>query len=959
MVCLFALVLSTKADRYIYFDKLSFVAGVDNEITSSNGQWHYNGQQIKCVWDWGPMDIPNSDYIWTAVAYGDVKLISNGSQVTTITRDDNDYNNNLFSLDFTNAGGAIVVTAVGKQGEANGYWAHYVITIPYPDEHAWNFYDKDNNIAPQIVQNDHQSWDLNQEKIHSSNGNRYPISVAAPANYPQDNCYRIDGTNAYYIPSTAGLIFNTADKKFGICIGDGDNHVLTFGGSGSILKIPQVPNGYYIKIWWDAKQEGNFGANFIAKNVLDLDGADMNNQSFKIAGIDPNTLGTELKGVVIFKVKDGSNGKNDVSFELTDNGWNDLYKIEIVKDYSTDMRLFQVQDAGAGWLTGGVVDYNSEFASIVHKKGETAERMYGGTPQASILQRAYTCDFDAEAYNGVSFDQEIVMGKHYKYLNLTNIDGTGNIKITQRERFGDNGYVLNKKETWLAVGEYTEQSYPYTWDFTDYNVKKGSLNDGLSHSIPQKYGYWGEVDNTSNNLIYGLDTHVLVDASKVNNSYVWNNVQIEKPLFAQGSQLVYGIPGGSIGVIKETEGLRIKQCDNSESELGVGNNYDREVEFNIKNNGGCLKFVPKARLNHKLYITIPNVTQGMWVFIKANRMPDVVKAGANTLSVDEKSNGNPDTYDTQDNVWAYQVTNTGDVDICYQGEVGADIEAIGVTNIFKSINLLGYATESRDVKIDHSYEGFFTNNDVNAYCILADENGSPYNYKGTPIVVKSEESVNVVPENTGIVLYKSGHDKDKGGFNVPLFYPACNVTVQRSEQVLYNLNMMAPNVARTEHKKETETVGDVEYTKFVMSRQYYVYHKLGNTGTDSEEKTSEQEAFYRMRITNVSGTSNFMEANKAYLRIPTAQLPLALWNPNSNGEGNPGQAKSGVIFMDDIAALFGEEINGVATDINGIYSTETVNSHDNTYYTLSGVKIQGKPTNKGIYIMNGKKVLVK
>ena len=982
VVFLMAFVSNIKADRYIYFDKLSFVAGVDNEIASSNGHWHFNGQQIKCVWDWGPMDIPNSDYIWTAVAYGDVKLISNGSQVTTITRNDN--NNNLFSFDFTNAGGAIVVTAVGTQGEANGYWAHYVITVPYPGEHVWNFYDQENNVAPVIVENDHQSWDLNQQKINSSNGTKYPISVAAPGNYSQDNCYQIDGTNAYYIPSTAGLIFNTADKRFGICTGGSDNHVITWGGNGSVLKIPQVPNGYYIKIWWDAKQEGNYGANFTAKNVQDLDGVDMTNQSFKISGIYPNSLGTELKGVVIFKVKNGNNGKNDVSFTLTDDGWNDLYKIEITKDYSTDMRLFQSKDPVTGWLTGGVVDYNSEFASIVHKKGQTTERYYGGTPQASVLQRARSCDFEAEGYNGVSFTQTVEESTGrvpYNYLHLSSITGTGNIRVIQKEKF--NGFVLNKKETWIAVGEYTQQTYPYTWDFTDYNVKKGSLEDGLKRSPSSNYGYWGQVDNTNGNKVYGLDTHVLVDATKGNNNFEWNNVQIEKPLFAQGSQLTYGVLNGSVETILETEGLRVKQCNDSESELGVGGSYDHELRFNINSNGGGLRFASNAHMNHKLYITIPNVTAGMWVFVKADRKPEEVKVGTNTLSVDTKSGNTPDTYNTQDDVWAYQVTNTGDVDICYQGEARVDIKAIGVTDIFKSINLLGYASESRNHAIDHTYEGFFTKNEVNAYCIYVDVDGSPYNYKGIPIVMMSESyEVNYVPRNTGVVLFKSGHDKTKGGFDVPLFYPACNVKIQSGEVAAFKANWMAPWVDEEDHDSEEvyrltalNKYGDheIDYgpdnttnnplcTKFVMSRKYYVYNKTYNSNSGIQtDREQELEAFYRMRIsTDVNGTSNTMAANRAYLLIPTAKLPLALWNPKSNGEGKPGLAKSGVIFMDDIMDLFSEdEPSGIATAIDdAIESAETVDN-GNTYYTLSGMKIQGRPTEKGVYIMNGKKVLVK
>ena len=43
----------------------------------------------------------------------------------------------------------------------------------------------------------------------------------------------------------------------------------------------------------------------------------------------------------------------------------------------------------------------------------------------------------------------------------------------------------------------------------------------------------------------------------------------------------------------------------------------------------------------------------------------------------------------------------------------------------------------------------------------------------------------------------------------------------------------------------------------------------------------------------------------------------------------------------------------------GISAVETDAANDGAWYTLSGVKLDGKPTEKGIYICNGKKVVIK
>jgi hypothetical protein len=48
---------------------------------------------------------------------------------------------------------------------------------------------------------------------------------------------------------------------------------------------------------------------------------------------------------------------------------------------------------------------------------------------------------------------------------------------------------------------------------------------------------------------------------------------------------------------------------------------------------------------------------------------------------------------------------------------------------------------------------------------------------------------------------------------------------------------------------------------------------------------------------------------------------------------------------------------GDATAINGVETKAETTTED--WYTISGAKLQGKPAQKGIYIMNGKKVVVK
>ncbi len=55
-----------------------------------------------------------------------------------------------------------------------------------------------------------------------------------------------------------------------------------------------------------------------------------------------------------------------------------------------------------------------------------------------------------------------------------------------------------------------------------------------------------------------------------------------------------------------------------------------------------------------------------------------------------------------------------------------------------------------------------------------------------------------------------------------------------------------------------------------------------------------------------------------------------------------------------------EELDGTVTAINGV-TKEVIGTKLNVdgWYTLNGVKLQSAPTEKGIYINNGKKIVIK
>ncbi len=152
-----------------------------------------------------------------------------------------------------------------------------------------------------------------------------------------------------------------------------------------------------------------------------------------------------------------------------------------------------------------------------------------------------------------------------------------------------------------------------------------------------------------------------------------------------------------------------------------------------------------------------------------------------------------------------------------------------------------------------------------------------------------------VPANTGVLL------KGEPGETYTL-------TGTNSEAASVTDNALVAVTEQTVIYQIVE-INEVEYTNFGLSNG--VFKKVNSNG----------------------GT---VKANRAYLQIPSSALP-------------PATAAEGIMLVWD------EETDGIE-----IVQTSTVKSqHDDAWFTLDGRQLSGKPTAKGLYIVNGKKVIIK
>lgn len=161
-------------------------------------------------------------------------------------------------------------------------------------------------------------------------------------------------------------------------------------------------------------------------------------------------------------------------------------------------------------------------------------------------------------------------------------------------------------------------------------------------------------------------------------------------------------------------------------------------------------------------------------------------------------------------------------------------------------------------------------------------------------------------------------------------------------------NFLAPTVVAN------NSLGNIEKKGETVTYRYYGlgnYHRTNYYKTHPEAKDeADYIGFFRLTPNGRSG------ANKAYLRMPaSADVEGGAFGFISNNsqfigpkdEDDASLAKMMIVFDD-------EEVGGV-TEIKNV---ETVKPHhDNAYYTLQGIKVLN-PT-KGIYIHNGKKIVIK
>lgn len=868
----------------------------------------------------------------------------------------------------TNISGSGAIQVIAKSNNSD-LEAEYVLTVGCDPskKKVWDFYSNPLTLTPKGLLGDSPQaigdartttaenavYDKNNWKYKYKS---YKYEDGKLTDYKEPlyaYAFPVDGDNALLIQETAGLQFTCDAEKFGIQNNADNMHFRNVKfASGSTLTIPQLKKNQYVMIYWDpyAGGEGKSGSTFTATNVMDLEGREVN-KTFVTTGIasdwyNPSDgVGAEPWGATSFQVKEDG----DVTFTIADNGWNDIVKIVVDNTYDTPFRIATNNYvAGKGFQGKKICSANHNNMLLAGEGFRVS-----GYPQETRSMSAATPDFKIPHGADLVEREDIVeyskRGAPYNLIKLTAKAGMhGNVLVTQTiygnvlndagEVDASTRYAFEKSEAWLVVGDVTQQTYPHTWDFTKYNCNWKNESDGnakatkIERSDCDTPGDWGDGKNTGNG--FGVQS---VSGYRSGSSAHWKddlypNVTvsapaIDKPLFANGSELSY--KGNSL---KETAGLGIILSDNNLT----GGAITETDNANIVTANSNINFGEDTwgttclTLSGDDAIKIPNVNAGMYIFLHCNQAEGsnisvTSSAGDNAIQQGwENNNELIKQFNPKDGVWVFKVNQAGDVIV----KGLSQIYHIAVTDQVKTFSKVGKATESRDCFIDYSQSGVYTKNSLTAYHAQSSDQ-----YDNQKNII-SLEKIDVMKANVaGLLLYNDNKATVNGkevtehesNFNVPLFAPAVNIEASAFGKNENNEQASSPLKAHV--AASSMAPSDANVNRFIFTNVVY------DRNDASETKKEKDLGFYIVR------KQGDMKANQAYLELPTS-----LFNTTSAAK--------------QYVRLAFEDINDTPTGIDSVPTDTLPRLESGVYYTLNGVRLASKPQQKGIYILNGKKVVI-
>ena len=821
----------------------------------------------------------------------------------------------------------------------------------------------------------------------------------------------VNGNNGFIVKETSGLIViadaPTCDRSvtggvycdghFSAYTGNTYNYVYpNIGLHRSTLIIPHLPKGAYVAVAWDRTSSGD-GSTIVMENLLDLEGKTIDEikygGSVRLTG--PNAGNNQ--GYYTFRVANDGN----VTFTQNDKGTSRIVAIHVYYgDPDTNVnasddvnynRNAEEEFKGSG-MTQTLMAYARANADGTADVGSGLKSLDGIlTTDGKTTSQWLTNYLNFNAPNGVAefnmVNQDVTLHNMTMDMSQTYFDsGNGTYAVPGLSFNGacwgkavmsvgvrdDNGYLVAYRQYRFTVGVLPYMEYPKTWDFTRYfdnasiriedspvTVLPATVNLNTRESLKTNAGY---PENTESMAVLDTsptrtwDSGNMLKRSSGTQTYHQYGYNEYSSYYVDDAMLVCnkGDRNANGFIIEETRGLGFSIAPSDDSDTS------KKLQWEMPT--GNVGYGENSSLHFCGTLTIAGVGddyKGYYVFLRSSRVPDDCSENLKSVTKGDYRS----IVSNNEGQYVFEVTSSENMTLTFDTET--IIYGIGVTNIQKEavhpVGSTGWATESREIDIDHTLTGFYTRHNLRAYEVKYDS------YDMNTATVKLTEVKNTASQtydsNTQIVDHgyvAKGNGIVLAEFNVaeadvykaPLFVPAITTT---HAAVISNENMMRPNLVRKQFSSEEEDA----YTRFLLTNVHWTFTKGGNLATEEadEAKIIETDAagFYRHHVWTESGDAenaakNTMVPNTAYLLVETAKLPIAVWNSSGNS-GVRRQNTIGIRF-DDYTSIRDIPIEGEKQQIkDGAVAIG--------WYTLDGRRLSGPPTKAGIYIHHHRKVVIK
>ena len=928
--------------------------------------------------DWhSPQD--KEDFDWVVKVTGNIDILCYERKI------DNSHSNDRYFLnhdadatewDFTRYGshiyfkssdnnemsGTITVTATNKDFEGKPYTCTYTIKINQDIKSTkWDFYSQ--HLNPTDPTNT-SKWGT--ESVGSESWHPYLVNVDSESD--------LSGI----ISETAGLKFlapkyTTPEDHFtfgyydtaptGTTAVDGRYVGLSNGATLVIPKTTWTSKGHatgktHIRI--KMGRHGGSGIRLTVTNAKDALG--------NAITIDP--AGTyEIGGSVWWGDKGDNHQRGEYHFIVADqasdftikvegaNGSNvallKLYTIEVY-EYDANKIITENSVLGNSYQllnNGGTVgDDGASGSYYLHYRGK-AESTKIGASTISTSGNINTNSLTNKGFNTLdaSLDgngNNVYASPTHTYTSKIGDFGTFGMQIACYTHGVSTGgttyqYCTDYASRRQSVGYMQSKSYPYTWDFTDiWNYK--FIGDRMSAAYHGEGWYqqngglhlWAATDGMDE---FGL--RLALDAG-------------HDVMYCGGSQLWYGHT-----IIPEAAGLAFTPV-----------NYDNAYDYSLSLSADGLTFAQGNRDWWGWRVTVPSVDVNGAIYIHAKKEPVAnLYAVKYYIGWESYMDGEEEKYKPVNNKTTMEsfpsATNDGsgvaniisvtDDEVIYavynNHSVNEDItlffngltvHKMAVSTAPKTVNKYGWATESRNQDIDPELTSYMTGQNFTNYIVTAAD------YAAKHVTMTPIANTNVIRAATAddsqdayIIYNNAGTTVNivNGGFH--LFAPDMHESdivsgEARKPYVDTSSNFLRAKLYATDPENDETwipaitTSGEGTYTNYAFTWRNWMLNADGEAYGDMIDGP---QAFYRIAAQGAQSTGN-----QAYLPVLS--------------ERAAGARGFYMVFGED------EDPGSHGTAVEVVKNTVT---KSDVYYNLNGQQLTGKPVKGGIYIHNGKKVVIK